>query len=75
MDNEIAIVGDTMFGVFKNSIFPPYSDDTVKMIESWGRLLNTDCIIFLPGHGKEINRKLLQKEYEKYARKHNRLDG
>ncbi|MBN1251833.1 MAG: MBL fold metallo-hydrolase [Bacteroidales bacterium] len=72
VDNDIAIVGDVMFGVFKNYVFPPYSDDTLKMIESWDKLLNTDCRIFLPGHGKEISRNLLQKEYEKYARKHNK---
>ena len=72
IDNEIAIVGDAMFGIFINSIFPPYADDTFKMIESWRNLLNTDCNIFLPGHGKEINRNLLKKEYEKNARKHNR---
>jgi glyoxylase-like metal-dependent hydrolase (beta-lactamase superfamily II) len=71
IDNEVAIVGDAMFGVFNNSIFPPYSDDVVKMIKSWGKLLHTDCAIFLPGHGKEIGRNLLQKEYEKYARKYN----
>jgi len=70
VDNEIAIVGDAMFGVFKNSIFPPYSDDILKMIESWKKLLATDCKIFLPGHGKEVKRNLLQKELEKYARKH-----
>jgi glyoxylase-like metal-dependent hydrolase (beta-lactamase superfamily II) len=71
VDNEIAIVGDVMFGVFKNSIFPPYSDDILGMIESWDKLLNTNCRIFLPGHGKEISRNLLQNEYKKYARKHN----
>ncbi len=71
VDSEIAIVGDAMFGVFNNSIFPPFSDNIVKMIESWGKLLDTNCIIFLPGHGKEISRNLLQSEYEKYARKHN----
>ena len=71
VDNEIAIVGDAMFGILKNYVFPPYSDDILKMIESWGKLLRTDCIIFLPGHGKEITRNLLQKEHEKYARKHN----
>lgn len=71
VDNEIAIVGDAMFGVFKNSIFPPYADDILKMIESWRKLLATDCEIFLPGHGKEVKRNLLQKEFEKHARKHN----
>lgn len=73
VDNEIAIVGDAMFGIFKNSVFPPYSDDNVKMIKSWGKLLSTECNTFLPGHGKEIKRDLLQKEYEKYARKYNVL--
>jgi glyoxylase-like metal-dependent hydrolase (beta-lactamase superfamily II) len=71
VDNEIAIVGDAMFGIFKKSIFPPYADDTAKMIESWGKLLHTDCQIFLPGHGRAVKRSLLQKEYDKYARKHN----
>ena len=71
VDNEIAIVGDTMFGVYKNSIFPPYSDNIQEMIKSWGRLLATDCGTFLPGHGKEVKRELLQKEYNKYAQKHN----
>ena len=70
IDDEIAVVGDVMFGVFKNSIFPPYSDDLIKMIESWGILLDTHCQIFLPGHGNEINRNLLKKEYEKYAVKY-----
>jgi glyoxylase-like metal-dependent hydrolase (beta-lactamase superfamily II) len=71
VDNEIAIVGDAIFGVFKNSIFPPYSDDVSKMVESWRKLLASDCIFFLPGHGKEVKRNLLQKEYKKYAQKHN----
>ncbi len=58
IDNEIAIIGDVMFGVFKNSIFPPYADNTIKMIKSWYRLLNTGCNIYLPGHGYEIKRDL-----------------
>jgi glyoxylase-like metal-dependent hydrolase (beta-lactamase superfamily II) len=73
IDNEIAIVGDVMFGVFKNSIFPPYADNTGKMIKSWNRLLNTECSIFLPGHGNEIKRELLKNQYDKYARKHNNV--
>ncbi len=70
VDNEIAIVGDTMFGVFKDSTFPPYADHIKEMIESWGTLLKTDCNLFLPGHGTEIKRELLQKEYDKNARKY-----
>lgn len=64
VDNEIALVGDAMFGVFKNSIFPPYSDDIGLMIKSWAKLLHTTCTVFLPGHGSAISKKRLQKQYE-----------
>lgn len=67
VDNEFAIVGDTMFGVFKKSIFTPFSDNIKELIKSWGKLLNTDCSIFLSGHGEKINRELLKSEYNKYA--------
>ena len=63
VDNEIAIVGDAMFGIFRNSIFPPFSDDIPQMVESWGKLLQTNCKLFLPGHGKEISRNRLEKQY------------
>lgn len=72
VDNEIAIVGDAMLGVFKASVFPPFADDINGMINSWGRLLETKCHTFLPGHGHEIKRELLQKEYEKYSVRHNK---
>lgn len=70
VDNEIAIVGDTLFGVFKNSIFPPYADNTNNMIRSWNKLLNSGCKVFLPGHGNEITRARLKKHYESYTRKY-----
>jgi len=70
VDDEIVIVGDEMMGVYKNSIFPPFADNTEMMIRNWGKLLNTKGNLFLPGHGKAITRELLQKEYTKYAQKH-----
>ncbi len=66
IDDEIAIVGDSMFGVFKNSAFPPYADDPEIMVKNWNNLLKTECLIFLPGHGKAISRKLLENQYEKH---------
>jgi hydroxyacylglutathione hydrolase len=65
VDDEIALVGDTMFGVFKSTVFPPYADDVGRMVKSWGRLLETGCIVFLPGHGGAKYRDQLQKEYDK----------
>lgn len=70
VDNEIALVGDTMLGKFKQSIFPPFADDIDQMIRSWEKLLKTNCTTFLPGHGKEISRELVQKELEKYGPRH-----
>jgi hydroxyacylglutathione hydrolase len=73
VNDEIAIVGDAMFGVFKKSVFPPYCDDIPEMIRSWNKLLNTNCKLFLPGHGNEISRGLLEKQYEKYRTKYDVL--
>ncbi len=69
VDNEIAIVGDAMFGVFPWSVFPPFAINPKILVQSWGRLLNTECSFFLPGHGTGNSRKLVQKEYDKYIQK------
>lgn len=69
IDDEIALVGDTLFGVFPNSVFPPFADSIPELIKSWSKLLNTNCHTFLPGHGKAINRQLLEKDYPKYSMK------
>lgn len=69
INNEIAIVGDTMFGVLRHSIFPPYADDPTLLINSWQALLETGCKLFLPGHGRAISRQLLQQEVIKYSKK------
>jgi hydroxyacylglutathione hydrolase len=63
IDNEVAIVGDAMFGIFKWSVFPPYAADINQMINSWGRLLETNCQVFLPGHGSANDRLLVQNCY------------
>jgi hydroxyacylglutathione hydrolase len=67
VDNEIALVGDTMFGVVKGAVFPPYCDDINALMTSWKILLDTGCEVFLPGHGNARNRNELQKEYLKYS--------
>jgi hydroxyacylglutathione hydrolase len=65
IDDEIAIVGDTLFGVFPWSVFPPYADNVQQMIHSWGKLLATKCSKFLPSHGKFITRKQLQHGFDR----------
>jgi hydroxyacylglutathione hydrolase len=65
VDDEIAIVGDTMFGVFKWSVFPPYLQDSKQLIQSWGKLLQTNCSVFIPAHGSANSRSLVEKDYYK----------
>ncbi len=67
IDNEIAIVGDTMFGVFPWTIFPPFASDTKQMVNSWEELLNTKCTLFLPSHGSANKRSLVEKDFIKFS--------
>ena len=69
VDNEIAIVGDAMFGLLPWSVFPPFADDVSQMVIGWGILLETGCTIFLPAHGRSCSRELLKKEYSKKVSK------
>ncbi|NDV68380.1 MBL fold metallo-hydrolase [Dysgonomonas sp. 25] len=68
IDNEIAIVGDTLFGIFNDSIFPPYADNVNQLIDSWKGLLSTGCKIFLPSHGSSRDNTQLEREYNKRIR-------
>jgi hydroxyacylglutathione hydrolase len=66
INDEIALVGDTMSGDLKFTIYPPFADDKINLVKSWGKLLETGCQIFIPGHGWELNRKIIQKYYQKH---------
>ncbi len=65
IDNEVAIVGDAMFGVFPWSVFPPFACDDKELVKSWKKLLDSGCTIFLPSHGGEKDRFDLLKDYTK----------
>ncbi|MFW5807709.1 MAG: MBL fold metallo-hydrolase [Spirochaetota bacterium] len=67
VNNSVAMVGDTLFGIFPNSVYPPFADNEKTMIQSWLKLLDTGCTVFLPGHGSAVDRRLLGKEVERYT--------
>ena len=58
-----AIVGDTLFNIFRHSVFPAYANDQEGLLKSWKKLLEIDCKYFYPGHGKPFTRERLQKTY------------
>ncbi|MGD0341716.1 MAG: MBL fold metallo-hydrolase [Bacteroidales bacterium] len=63
VDNEIAVVGDAMFGVFPGSVFPPFAFDAKELVGSWGKLLATKCSLYLPSHGSEDSIELVERDY------------
>jgi hydroxyacylglutathione hydrolase len=65
VDDEMALTGDAMFGVFPGSVFPPFAANDTALLESWGKLLDTGCSIFLPSHGTANSRELVLKDYQK----------
>ncbi|MFP4025506.1 MAG: MBL fold metallo-hydrolase [Thiohalospira sp.] len=69
IDNELAIVGDTLFGIFKSKIFPPFADDVETLYKTWELLLSTKCRLFLPGHGKPVKLEKFKKYYSQTIHK------
>lgn len=65
VDDEIALVGDAMFGIFPWSVFPPYAVDAGDLVRSWGKLLATKCRLFLPAHGSATTRRRVARDYDK----------
>jgi glyoxylase-like metal-dependent hydrolase (beta-lactamase superfamily II) len=65
IDDEIALVGDTLFGIIPNKILPPFADQINELYNSWKKLLKTPCEKFLPAHGRLITRELLEQNVRK----------
>jgi len=61
VDNQIALVGDAMVNPFHRHIFPPFANNPQQLPATWQALLNTGCSTFLPAHGTQIPRALLQR--------------
>jgi glyoxylase-like metal-dependent hydrolase (beta-lactamase superfamily II) len=68
IEKDHAIVGDTLFNIFKHSVFPPYANDQEELLKSWKKLLDIGCECFYPGHGKPFTRERLQKTYAEKKR-------
>ncbi|MFA8434870.1 MAG: MBL fold metallo-hydrolase [Marinifilaceae bacterium] len=66
IEDKYAIVGDTLFGMFPPSVYPPFANNQEEMIRSWKLLLDSGCRRFLPAHGSPISREELLEAYGKY---------
>lgn len=59
---EHAFIGDDMSGIFRNTVLPPFANDVPALMKSWQELLDTECKMFYPGHGKVIKRERIEEE-------------
>lgn len=69
VNNEDAIVGDTLFNIIPGTVYPPFANDETELIKSWEKLLSTGCNTFYPGHGKPFSREKFRKCFEKRKNK------
>jgi len=65
LNDEVALVGDTVFNISSKSTFPPIAAEKQLIQASWTKLLDTGCHTFLPAHGGAIPRERLEKDYGK----------
>lgn len=65
IDNELAVVGDVMRWKKCFGIEMSWANQPGLVAVSWKKLLQEDCKLFLPSHGKEIPREMVEKELEK----------
>ena len=66
--DKSAIVGDTMFGIFPTTVFPPFADDARMILRSWEKLLALECTQFFPGHGLPFSRNKLLRNYHRHSK-------
>ena len=60
VDDEIAIVGDAMYGMSRRSVFSPFADDQKMLFASIRKLYDTGCRLYLSGHGPAIDRSRVE---------------
>lgn len=65
INDECAIVGDTLFNIIPGSVYPPFANDEAALIKSWEKLMSTGCRTFYPGHGKPFLREKFEKCFGK----------
>jgi hydroxyacylglutathione hydrolase len=67
LNNEEAIVGDTLLNTALWTAFPPFANDEKQLLRSWEKLAETSCATFYPGHGKEFPIAKLVDNYRKMS--------
>ncbi len=66
-----AFVGDTCFRFYNGkSVFPVFANDVHTLLKSWRTLLDSEAMVFYPGHGRPFKRDALQESYREINQKY-----
>jgi hydroxyacylglutathione hydrolase len=65
ISNRYALVGDTLFNIFRKSLFPPFADDQEELLKSWAKLIDIGCRTFYPGHGSRFEVEKFRQSLER----------
>ncbi len=65
---KYAFVGDNMFNIRPETVYPPFANHPQMLLQSWRRYLDGPCSTFFPAHGKPISRERLLHSYDKAVR-------
>ena len=68
LNDGIAFVGDTLFNIHPETVYPPFANDPNRLLHSWRLLYETGCKIFNPSHGKPIEREKFRRCFLKRNR-------
>ncbi len=60
--DNIAFVGDTVFNIWNNRMYPIFADDEILLKKSWKKLLSENVQFIYPAHGKRLDHRTLYKE-------------
>lgn len=67
VDNEVALIGDTIRGGGVGCSLPIHVKDYSSLALSWEKLLKeTNCHTFLPGQGRPLKRRDVHEGFKKY---------
>jgi hydroxyacylglutathione hydrolase len=66
VDDDVALVGDTLYGMIPNRILPPFYENPEELKKSHKLLSKTGCGLYLPSHGRKRTRSLVLKCIKKY---------
>jgi len=64
LNDTHAIVGDTLFNIFRSSVFPPFANNREELLKSWRMLDRIGCKHYYPGHRELFGRDKFTRTYE-----------